>query len=740
MPNPTRLHHLTDLREAAGLTLAEMAQRCGIPSKQGRKTAGDWEAGRATPRASRRNHVLRYLWYDLCLSQNPTRFEEVWTILVEEWAWEPLGADERAQLLREPPPPLTTTDDSDEAGMLAPQPVIVEAQTHSPALRPLEPLPSEPAALVEEAAAPQPPMQPILTTSSLLWWHGFWRRRRWALVGVPFLLLLLSVTFWRTPPLAEPLLTVLTTEPTAALPSGVAITAVTSTQFISNPVVQAVNRPSTLLPALTNGDFEQPVHFTGWNVYSECDYQIAVDATLAHSGDRYLTIHNRQPRCYSFYQDIPIRPAVGVTYRAAIWLRSATGDVRRGRLALWALGANREHQESSFSVGNMAWTCLETTLLIQQPDHDQLRFEVYLDSHDGLAYYFDSAILGQGPDRLCPAPELMLADLQIEQPSGLIYPASTVGVQAWVKNSSATAEPAGTFLRYWVSATEQGAPLDPGTIRVLPVPPLAAGETATIPHLDLYLPINMPEANTYFVVVDLAATDQSDDFTSGYDRASRAFTLTRCMPGTLYCDVPADHWAAPEIQAWFDAGISQGCRSNTEPFLNRPFCPDALMQRWMMALFLLRRLEGKDYQPTNAYQGLFEDLPEDFDSHQSALRIEALTTQRVDMRSPACPPRGEHRRFCPNDPLRRADFARALLVLQRWDVSDVEGTFFTDMEAGSDEARAAEYMWRQGYLPTNDTDCPGNASYRRFCPNAPLRRASAAVMMSRALGLVGSDK
>jgi len=158
------------------------------------------------------------------------------------------------------------------------------------------------------------------------------------------------------------------------------------------------------------------------------------------------------------------------------------------------------------------------------------------------------------------------------------------------------------------------------------------------------------------------------------------------------------------------------------------------VQRWMIVFFLLRRMEGKDYQPTNVYQGLFEDVPEDFE-HQGALWIEALTTQRVDMRSDACPPRGEHSRFCPRDPLRRVDFARALLELRGWDLTAVEGTLFADMAAGSTEARAAEYMAHQGYLPANDTDCPDRTGYRRFCPDAPLRRASAAVMMSRALGL-----
>lgn len=106
------------------------------------------------------------------------------------------------------------------------------------------------------------------------------------------------------------------------------------------------------------------------------------------------------------------------------------------------------------------------------------------------------------------------------------------------------------------------------------------------------------------------------------------------------------------------------------------------------------------------------------------------------MRSDACPPRGEHRRFCPNDPLRRIDFVRALLELQRWDLTGVDGTRFIDLTAGSQEARAAEYMARHGYLPANDHDCPTHAGHPHFCPDTPLRRDSVAVMMSRALGLV----
>ncbi len=731
MPNPLPLHRLIQLREAAGLSLSDMAQRCGLSGTQSRKTVSTWETGVAIPRASRRRDFMRYLWHDLHLYQDPAHFDEVWTILVKEWEWEPLSLTEREQLLIEPArPPLVTESSEVKAEAAAATVEIIETEAEiaiaaSESIMPeattadLLSLPAEPVSVVPTAdsALPATPSEVpplVIPSNSFCRLTAIQSWQNWLLITLLLALLGGGWFWWR----GSSSVTVIQSQPLAT----------------SQPRVTSVQRANPMLPKLINGSFEQPVRFAGWQVHGECDYQTATDSTSAHDGERYLAIQNRLPGCDSFYQDVFMPLEAGVTYRAAIWLRSATGNVRRGHLALWAPDAESEYHSASFAVGNLAWTCLETTLIIQHPGHNQLRFEVYLDSYDGLAYHFDSAVLTQGDQHLCPSSQLAIADLQLVQPSGQIYPGATVGVQAMVENVGVTALAQAAYIRYWVSEWENGEPLDAGAIRGATIPPLAAGESATIPHVDLYLPINLPAKSPYFLVADVVATERLDDFTPDFDRISHLFAAIPCEQGTLYCDVPADHWAATEIQAWFDAKISQGCRSDTEPFLNRPFCPDGVVQRWMMAFFLLRRLEGADYQPTTSYQGLFEDVPEDF-SYADARWIEALVTQRVDLQSDACPPRGEHLRFCPTDPLRRVDFARALLELQRWELADIAGTFFVDMAAGTIEARAAEYMWQQGYLPENDTDCPKSTGYRRFCPNAPLRRASAAVMMSRALGL-----
>ena len=90
MPNPQKLTILTELREAAGLTLTQMARRCGLTGKQSRLTAGAWERGEYAPVERRRTRVIGYLWDDLGLRSDPTRFEGVWEVLVQEWGWAPI--------------------------------------------------------------------------------------------------------------------------------------------------------------------------------------------------------------------------------------------------------------------------------------------------------------------------------------------------------------------------------------------------------------------------------------------------------------------------------------------------------------------------------------------------------------------------------------------------------------------------------------------------------------------------
>lgn len=108
-PDPVRLAVLTELRETAGLTQSDMAQRCGLNGKQARLTAGAWEMGRMTPSTRRRIHFSGYLWDDLGLRDDPPRFAEIWEVLCIEWGWDPLTDQEWHRLTNQPRPTPNTS-------------------------------------------------------------------------------------------------------------------------------------------------------------------------------------------------------------------------------------------------------------------------------------------------------------------------------------------------------------------------------------------------------------------------------------------------------------------------------------------------------------------------------------------------------------------------------------------------------------------------------------------------------
>jgi transcriptional regulator with XRE-family HTH domain len=91
MPDPAELQVLVDLRKAARLSQARVAELFGLTPEQGRKTIGNWEAGVHPADKHRRTRFIRYLWDDLGLRREPAQFEAIWSILVEAWRWEPIN-------------------------------------------------------------------------------------------------------------------------------------------------------------------------------------------------------------------------------------------------------------------------------------------------------------------------------------------------------------------------------------------------------------------------------------------------------------------------------------------------------------------------------------------------------------------------------------------------------------------------------------------------------------------------
>ncbi len=132
-------------------------------------------------------------------------------------------------------------------------------------------------------------------------------------------------------------------------------------------------------------------------------------------------------------------------------------------------------------------------------------------------------------------------------------------------------------------------------------------------------------------------------------RAQMAILLERGLRGSAYIppaatgiifkDIPNSHWAAAWIEKLAADGITTGCG-------NGNFCPDAIVTRTEMAVFLLRASHGSTYNPPPA-SGYFTDVPK---TYWAADWIEQLFNEGITTGCTAYT-------FCPASLVTRAQMA-----------------------------------------------------------------------------------
>ena len=108
---------------------------------------------------------------------------------------------------------------------------------------------------------------------------------------------------------------------------------------------------------------------------------------------------------------------------------------------------------------------------------------------------------------------------------------------------------------------------------------------------------------------------------------------------TGFSDVPVNHWAAPWIEQLAAEGITGGCGSVK-------YCPDKIVSRDQMAVFLLRSKYGAGFAPLAA-SGMFSDVPMHY---WSAAWIEQLAREGI---TAGCAPN----MYCPASSITRAQMA-----------------------------------------------------------------------------------
>ncbi len=110
--------------------------------------------------------------------------------------------------------------------------------------------------------------------------------------------------------------------------------------------------------------------------------------------------------------------------------------------------------------------------------------------------------------------------------------------------------------------------------------------------------------------------------------------------GTLFSDVPADHWAAAWIERLAAEGITTGCSAGM-------YCPQNPVTRAQMAIFLLKGKYGSDYVPPAASGTSFSDVPV---TYWAAAWIENLAAEGITTGCSAD-------MYCPQNPVTRAQMA-----------------------------------------------------------------------------------
>jgi hypothetical protein len=189
------------------------------------------------------------------------------------------------------------------------------------------------------------------------------------------------------------------------------------------------------------------------------------------------------------------------------------------------------------------------------------------------------------------------------------------------------------------------------------------------------------------------------------------------IPELAFGDVPFDYWAGSFIETLSQHGITAGCGDGN-------FCPEDLVTRAQMAVFLERGMHGATYVPLPATGVVFGDVAvSDF----AANFIEQLAADGITR---GC---GDGN-FCPNDSVTRAQMA-VFLLRAMYGAEYVPPPYvgvFNDV--GADDF-AADFI-EQLAMDSITSGC-GDGNY---CPNDPVTRAQMAVFLVKAFNLEPSSE
>ena len=184
--------------------------------------------------------------------------------------------------------------------------------------------------------------------------------------------------------------------------------------------------------------------------------------------------------------------------------------------------------------------------------------------------------------------------------------------------------------------------------------------------------------------------------------------------GRSFGDTPPTRPDYASVETIFHFGVTSGCGPSA-------FCPDGLVTRAQMAVFLLRGKHGALYTPPPATGQVFGDVPA---AAFAAAWIEQLAAEGV---TAGC---GSGVDYCPGDAVTRAQMAVFLLKAKNGSAFAPPPPIgiFNDVPVSSPFAAWIEEMYDAGIT----AGCGGGL----YCPASPTRRGQMAVFQTKAFGLL----
>ncbi len=183
-----------------------------------------------------------------------------------------------------------------------------------------------------------------------------------------------------------------------------------------------------------------------------------------------------------------------------------------------------------------------------------------------------------------------------------------------------------------------------------------------------------------------------------------------------FADVSETYWAKSYIESLYYAGITSGC--GLDPSV--VFCPDSVVTRAQMAVFLLRSIHGPSYIPPEVDGSTgFNDVPVD---HSVAAWIKQLAAEGI---TGGC----GSGNYCPDATVTRDQMAVFLLRAKYTSayIPPSATGVFTDVPVDYWAAPWIEQLASEGIT--------GGCGIGNYCPNGPVTRSQMAVFLVRTFDL-----